>query len=94
MQAIDQKKHQTMTRIIAQYEEYFTYCGEMIPEDHDEAVRESIAEFKGSYDYYRILLKELEECIEQYKDLHGALQKIVYPYARKMSSELRRRKNR
>lgn len=94
MQAIDQKKHQTMTRIIAQYEEYFAHCGEMIPQDHDETVRENIAEFKGSYDYYKILLKELEQCIEQYKNLHESLQKIVYPYARKMNSELRRRKYR
>lgn len=81
-----------MTRAVAQYEDYFTYCEEMIPEVQDEIVREKIAKFKESYDYYKILLKELEGCIAHYKELHNALQRMVYPYARKMGVELRRKR--
>ena len=92
MQAIDNKKHQNMTRAIGQYEEYFTHCEAMIHENQNEIVRENIAKFKDAYDYYKILLKELEGCLEQYKEVHESLQRMVYPYARKMSGELRRKK--
>lgn len=93
MQALDQKKHHNMAKAIGRYEEYATLCGHIIPEDKDEIIRESIAEFKGTYDYYHLLIKELERCIEDYKDLHGLLQRMVYPYARKMNGELQKRKH-
>ena len=92
MQAIDHKKHQNMTKAIGQYEEYFTHCEEMIPEDQNQIVRENIVRFKDAYNYYKILLKELEDCLEHYKEVHGALQRMVYPYARKMGGELRRKR--
>ena len=93
MQALDQKKHHNMARAIDRYEEYSTLCEHIVPQDRDKIIRENIAEFKGIYDYYHLLIKELEHCIEEYKDLHDSLQRMVYPYARKMNGKLQKRKH-
>lgn len=92
MQGLDKKKHESMEKAIGRYEEYATLCGKMIPEDHDGMIRENIAEFKNTYSYYLLLLKEIGECIGEYNDLHDSLQKMVFPYARKMQGELRKKR--
>lgn len=80
-----------MEKAIARYEEYATQCGEMIPENHDGIIRKNMAEFKDTFDYYLLLLKEIGECIGKYNDLHDSLQKTVFPYARKMQGKLRKK---
>jgi len=91
MQGLDKKRHQSMEKAIGQYEDYSIRCREMIPEDHDGIIRKNISEFKGTYDYYLLLLEEIEECIGRYNGLHESLQKMVFPYARKMQGELRKK---
>ena len=91
MQALDQKKHHNMTRTIGRYEEYSIICGQIIPEEKNEIIREKIAEFKGTYDCYLLLLEEIGECIGRYNGLHESLQKMVFPYARKMQGKLRKK---
>jgi|GEM_PF-4209166 len=81
-----------MEKAIRQYEEYSTLCGDMIPKDHDGTIRRNIAEFKDAYGNYLLLLKEIEKRLEEYNDLHKSLQRMVFPYARKMQGEIRRKK--
>lgn len=91
MQGIESKKHQNMLKVIAQFEGLSSICGEIIPEKHESKMRKNASELKGTHDYYMILLKELEECIHSYNELHESLQKLMYPYIRKMNTELRKK---
>lgn len=88
MQALDKKKHHLMTRAIKLYEEHSILCKEVIPEEQDEIIRDNILQFKGTYDYYYILLKELERCMVDYRKLHTSLQRMVYPCTRKINGQL------
>lgn len=93
MQAIDQKKHQNMLKVICKFDELITIYGNIVPEGQDEIIKGNIAEFKGSYDYYTILLKELENCIGNYRDLQDSLQQLMFPYVRKMNTKARKKRN-
>lgn len=90
MQALDKKKHHSMIRAIKVYEEHSILCKEIVAQEQDEVIRENIAQFRGTYDYYHLLLKELEHCIEDYRTLHTSLQQMVYPCARKINGQLQR----
>jgi len=92
MRGLDDKIHQNMIKAINQFEECSLTCGSLIPDQQDGIIRNNIAEFKGTYDYYHILLKELEGCIRDYKDLHVSLQRKMFPCVRKMQSELRQKR--
>lgn len=81
-----------MEKALRKYEEYSILCGDMIPKDQDAIIRKSMAEFKDSYSNYLLLLKEIEEHLEEYNNLYRSLQRIVFPCARKMQSEIRRKK--
>ena len=91
MQAIEPKKHQNMIRIIEKFEELLSVCGHMVPEAREEIVKKNIIEFKGTYDNYIQLLKEMENCISSYKILHKSLEKRLYPNVRKMNTQLRKK---
>lgn len=80
-----------MLKIIDQFEGLGKVCGHIIPEKHNSTIHKNAAELKGTYDYYQILLKELENCIHSYSELHESLQKVMYPYVRKMNTELRKK---
>lgn len=89
MQRIDLKKHRDMLKSINKYEEYVVLLENLIPENHDAIIRDKTSEFKGTYDYYHFLLKELERCLEEYKNLHESLKRMIYPYSRKMNAKYR-----
>jgi len=91
MQGIESKKHQNILKVIDLFEGLSSVCGQVIPENHDAKMRKNAMELKGTYDYYLILLKELEGCIHSYAELHESLQKLMYPYIRKMNTELRKK---
>lgn len=93
MQGLDLKKHQSMLKAIHQFEELLAIYEHIVSQDHDRIVRDNIAEFKGSYDYYCLLLKELEGCIGTYKELHESLQRMVFPYVRKMNTQERNKRS-
>jgi hypothetical protein len=93
MQGLESKKHTNMLMAISQFEELTTRYGHIVPEGEDKTIRVNIAEFKGSYDYYTILLKELENCIGNYRDLQDSLQQLMFPYVRKMNTKARKKRN-
>ncbi len=93
MIGLDQKKHENMVNTISRFEEYSAICGHIVPEIHSEAIRSKISKFKDAHDHYHILLKELEECIGNYRELHESLKKTAFPYVRKMVGEVRRKKH-
>lgn len=88
MQGIESTKHQNRVKTIRQFEELSTMVGHIIPEEHDAIMRKNAAELKGTYDYYLILIKELEGCIHSYNELHESLQRMMYPYIRKMNAKV------
>lgn len=93
MQAIDQKKHQNMLKVICKFDELITIYGNIVPEGQDEIIKGNIAEFKDSYDHYNLLLKELENCICTYKEVQESLQRIMFPNVRKMNTKARKKRN-
>ncbi|WP_296149189.1 hypothetical protein [uncultured Flavobacterium sp.] len=93
MIGLDQKKHENMVNIITRFEEYSAICGHIVPESHSEAIRTKISKFKESHDHYHNLLKQLEECIGSYRELHDSLKKTAFPYVRKMGTQVRSRKH-
>lgn len=92
MQGLESAKHQNMIKVISRFEELQEIFGQIIAENHKELIKENISEFKGSYDYYCLLIKELEDCIENYKELHESLQRHIFPYVRKMTTEAKNKK--
>ena len=92
MQGLDDKKHQNMIKAIDRFEKNAPACSDLIPENIEEIIRKQITEFKGMYDYYHILMKELEGCIKKYNGQHESLQRRLYPCVRKMETELRRKR--
>lgn len=92
MQGVDLKKHQSMLSAIRQFEELLISYGHLIPEGRDEIIRENIAELEESYDYYCLLLKELEDCIDTYNELHNSLQRTMFPYVRRMATQARNKR--
>jgi len=93
MQAIEQKKHQTMLQVICKFDDLSAIYGHIISEGQEEIIKGNIAEFKCSYDSYNLLLKELEDCIGNYRELHDKLQRIMFPYVRKMNTKARNKKH-
>lgn len=93
MQGLESKKHTNMLMAISQFEELTARYGHIVPEGEDRIIRINITEFRGSYDYYIILLKELENCIGNYRDLHDSLQQGMFPYVRKMNTKARKKRN-
>lgn len=93
MQALEQKKHQTMLKVICKFDELIAIYGHIIPKGKNEIIKRNIAEFKGSYDNYNQLLKELQDCIYVYKEMHDSLQRQMFPYVRKMNTKARNKRS-
>lgn len=92
MQALDSKKHQSMLSATRQFEELLKSYRHLVPEGQDEIIMENIAELEGTYDYYCLLLKELEDCIDTYKEQQDSLQRTMFPYVRRMITQERNKK--
>ena len=89
MQGIKPSQHQDILKALEKFDDLLTNFGSIIPEDRETFIRDKAAELKGTYDYYQILLKELEQCIHSYKGMHESLRKVVYPCVRKMYTRSR-----
>jgi len=89
MQGIKPTQHQDILRALEKLDNLIPDFGSIIPEDREVFIRDTAAELKGIYDYYNILLKELEQCINTYEVMHESLRKVVYPYVRKMNTKSR-----
>lgn len=92
MQGLESTKHQNMLKAIEQFEKLNLHFGHIISEDCEDMILTNIAELKKSYTCYNALLKELEGCINNYKETHDALRKNMFPYVRKMSTRARNKK--
>lgn len=93
MQRLESKKHQTMLKAISQFEELITIYAHIIPEYRRDIVKENVIKYKDAYNYYNVLLKELEDCINNYKEFHDLLQRMMFPYVRKMNSQSRKNRS-
>lgn len=90
MQGIRSTQHQELLRVLKKFEDLVPTFGSIIPCDREEFIRDKAAELKGQYDYYQLLLKELQDCIHTYEHSHDVLRKVMYPYLRKMQTKSKR----
>lgn len=86
MRGIELKQHKILLKAIEKFEELTPLYGNTLPEGYEADISEKISELKGTYDYYEILLKELENCIAFYENKHESLRRRIYPTVRKMNS--------
>jgi len=84
MQGIKPSQHQNILKALEKFNDLVPHFGTGVSEDREEFIRTKAAELKGTYDYYQLLLKELEQCIQSYEGMHESLRKVVYPCVRKM----------
>ena len=84
MQGIKPSQHQDILKALEKFDDLVPNFGTVVTEDREEFIRTKAAELKGTYDYYQLLLKELEQCIQSYEGMHESLRKVVYPCVRKM----------
>ena len=84
MQGIKPSQHQDILKALEKFYDLVPNFGTVVTEDREEFIRTKAAELKGTYDYYQLLLKELEQCIQSYEGMHESLRKVVYPCVRKM----------
>lgn len=84
---IDAKDHEQLVQTYDKYKEYQNLYGDLaISEEQDQAIRDKATELQGTYDYYKILLLELERCIGSYQATRNSLKAKIYSPARKMST--------
>ncbi|RKS26525.1 hypothetical protein CLV94_1586 [Flavobacterium endophyticum] len=90
---IDTKDHEQLVEIYGRYKEYHNLYGDStISEEQDQAIRNKATELQGTYDYYKILVLELEKCIGSYHSIRNSLKSKIYPPARKMNTINRKKK--
>lgn len=92
MQRLELEKHQNMIKAICRFEELEDLAGRAVTESRKDLIKANIAEFKGSYDNYCLLLRELQECIDRYKEIHGSLQRNLFPSVRRMAAAAKKDK--
>ena len=90
MQGIKSTQHQYILKALEKFNDLAPVFGSIVPEDREAFIRDKAAELKGTYDYYQLLLKELEQCIQSYEGMHESLRKVVYPYVRKMNTQIQK----
>ena len=84
---IDTREHRNIFDVFNQYEKYHDLFGNsLVGDDRDLVIREYAIELKGSYDYYKILVEELQNCIEQYNVVKTALRTNMSNPVKKMHS--------
>lgn len=82
-----------MVEAYGRYKEYHDLYGNMtISEEQDQAIRDKATELQGTYDYYQILILELERCIGTYHAARNSLKAKIYAPARKMSAINRKKR--
>lgn len=85
MKKIDDREHQQLLDVFERYINLYDRYGNLsVPEDEDETIRTQIAEFQGSYDYYKVLLFELKKCLSNYNQVRHSLKNTLYAPVRKM----------
>ena len=90
---IDAKEHDQLVETYGRYKEYYDlYGGISISDQHDETIREKAAELLGTYDYYKILILELERCIGNYHSIKQTLRSKIGSHSRKINAIKRNRK--
>lgn len=89
MQGIKAAQHQNILKVLEKFNDLAPDFSNMIPEDREAFIHNKAAELKGTYDYYQLLLKELEQCIQSYEGMHESLRKVMYPYVRKMNTKFK-----
>ena len=87
MQGIKPTQHQDILKALTKFEELIPSYGIIVTEDLEAFIRSKAAELKSTYDYYQLLLRELEHCIQSYEGMHESLRKAVYPCVRKMHTK-------
>lgn len=92
MQGLESRKHKNMLKAIGQFEQLREGFGNIVPKIQSDMITEQIKEFNGCYAYYSKLFKELEDCIDNYKELQDSLQKTMFPYIKKMNAKAKTRK--
>ncbi|WP_447636007.1 hypothetical protein [Flavobacterium microcysteis] len=84
---IDAKDHEQLVEAYGRYKEYHNLYGVVtISEEQDQEIRNKASELQGTYDYYKILIHELERCIGSYHMARNSLKSKIYSPARKMST--------
>lgn len=89
MQAINSKQHQDIVNLIDKFETLTPHYGNILADGLEPVIREKAVELKKSYAHYHVLLKELENCIRSYDDMHKSLRQVMYPSIRKMNTKSR-----
>lgn len=91
MQSLKSTQHQDILKALEKFDDLVPDFGTIITEEREAFIRDKAAELKGTYDYYQLLLKELEHCIRSYEGMHESLRKVVYPSVRKMYTQSRKK---
>ncbi|QRY55537.1 hypothetical protein [Sphingobacterium siyangense] len=94
MQRLESEKHQNMIKAICRFEELEELAGSVVYESRKDIIKANIIEFKGSYDNYCLLLREIQECIDRYKEIHESLQRSLFPSVRRMAAAAKKTKER
>ena len=90
---IDAKEHNQLVEAYDKYKEYYDLYGKIsISEQHDEMIRQKASELLGTYDYYKILILELERCIGNYHSIKHTLRSKIGSPARKINAIKRNKK--
>lgn len=92
MQGINTRKHKDLVKVISQYAELSEMAGHIIPDIHKHMISENISAFKGTHDYYTILMRELQNCLDSYVEIQHPLQKALAYYVRRMKKEVKSEK--
>jgi len=90
MQGIESRQHLDIVKAIDKFETLKSVHGNILPDGVACVILEKASELKGTYNYYKELLKELESCIESYENIHESLRKVMYPCVRKMNTRSRK----
>lgn len=90
---IDTKEHEQLVEIYGRYKEYHDLYGSFtISDEQDGAIRNKAVDLQEAYNYYRILMMELERCIGNYHSIKTTLKSKMYSPARKMNTINRNKK--
>lgn len=93
MKKIETKEHTHLMEVFEKYKKYYKLYGDItVAEEQDEVIRRNATELQGIYDYYRILMIELEKCSEKYHSIRNSLKTTMYSPVRKMNTIDKNRK--
>lgn len=87
MKRIEQSEHDELIEVFEHYKKFHNLYGNVrLKENDDQIIRQRIIELEAAFDYYNILLMELNLCLRAYNETRIALKTKMYPSVRKMRS--------